>query len=80
MQIVPNAEVNNGDTIRVSAPASAPVATTIVLRGASPVAVNEVVNEVAEQEIAKNNTMLVAEASATGARQIKKRKSGNIAR
>ena len=71
------AEKNNSDTIRVSAPAPA---TTIVLREASavaPVAVNKVVDKVAEQEIAEDNTMLVAEA---GARRIKKRKSGNIAR
>ena len=71
------AEKDNSDTIRVSAPA--PATTTIVLREAF-VAVNEVVNKVvnkvAEQEIAENNTILLAEA---GARRIKKRKSGNIA-
>ena len=42
----------------------------------APVAVNEVVDEVAGQEVAETNTMLVAEASATRARRIKKRKSG----
>ena len=63
MQIVPFAKKDNGDTIRVSV--SAPAATTIVLREASAVAlvaVNEVVDEVAEQEIAEDNTMLVAKA------------------
>ena len=62
------AEEDNGDTIRVSAPA--PIANTIVSRKASavaPVAVNEMVDKVAKQKIVKNITILVAEASATGA-------------
>ena len=56
----------------------------MVLREASafaPVAANEVVDTVAEREIAEDNTLLVvAEASATEARRIKKRKSRNITR